>query len=229
MWVDVTWGAGGSTADKTLEICINALKYHGLDVMMHLTCTNMEKEALHRALTTCKENGICNILALRGDPPAGVNAGEWKAVEGGFAYAVDLVKYIREEFGDYFCVAVAGYPEGHLEAESKDADLKYLKEKVDAGGEMIITQLFYDIEEFTNFTKACKDLGISVPILPGIMPIQSYSGFCRMTTLCKTKLPPGIMEALEEVKDDDQKVKEYGVQHATQMCKELIAKGAPGL
>merc|ERR1719316_1821694 len=95
MWVDVTWGAGGSTADKTLEICINALKYHGLDVMMHLTCTNMEKEALHRALTTCKENGICNILALRGDPPAGVNAGEWKAVEGGFAYAVDL-RYLKE-------------------------------------------------------------------------------------------------------------------------------------
>jgi methylenetetrahydrofolate reductase (NADPH) len=229
MWVDVTWGAGGSTADKTLEICINALKYHGLDVMMHLTCTNMEKEALHRALTTCKENGICNILALRGDPPAGVNAGEWKAVEGGFAYAVDLVKYIREEFGDYFCIAVAGYPEGHLEMESKDADLRYLKEKVDAGADMIVTQLFYDNGEFFAWRDKCVEMGITIPILPGIMPIQSYGGFTRMTSLCKTKLPPTLMEDLEPIKDDDQKVKDFGVQLAVRSCQELVARGTPGL
>merc|ERR1719389_230830 len=229
MWVDVTWGAGGSTADKTLEICINALKYHGLDVMMHLTCTNMENEALHRALTTCKENGICNILALRGDPPAGVNAGEWKAVEGGFAYAVDLVKYIREEFGDYFCIAVAGYPEGHLEMESKDADLRYLKEKVDAGADMIVTQLFYDNGEFFAWRDKCVEMGITIPILPGIMPIQSYGGFTRMTSLCKTKLPPTLMEDLEPIKDDDQKVKDFGVQLAVRSCQELVARGTPGL
>merc|ERR1719478_1231190 len=229
MWIDVTWGAGGSTADKTLEICINALKYHGLDVMMHLTCTNMEKEALHRALTTCKENGICNILALRGDPPAGVNAGEWKAVEGGFAYAVDLVKYIREEFGDYFCIAVAGYPEGHLEAESKDSDLRYLKDKVDAGADMIVTQLFYDNEEFFAWRDKCVEMGITIPVLPGIMPIQSYGGFTRMTSLCKTKLPPTLMEDLEPIKDDDQKVKDFGVQLAVRMCEELVERGVPGL
>merc|ERR1719316_448485 len=229
MWVDVTWGAGGSTADKTLEICINALKYHGLDVMMHLTCTNMEKEALHRALTTCKENGICNILALRGDPPAGVNAGEWKAVEGGFAYAVDLVKYIREEFGDYFCIAVAGYPEGHLEMESKDADLRYLKEKVDAGADMIVTQLFYDNGEFFAWRDKCVEMGITIPILPGIMPIQSYGGFTKMTSLCKTKVPAHIPEKLDPVKDDDEKVKDAGVQICIDQCKELIEKGTPGL
>merc|ERR1719443_134673 len=229
MWIDVTWGAGGSTAEKTLEICINALKYHGLDVMMHLTCTNMEKAELHRALTTCKENGICNILALRGDPPAGVNGGEWKACEGGFAYAVDLVKFIREEFGDYFCIAVAGYPEGHLEAESKDSDLRYLKEKVDAGADMIVTQLFYDNGEFFDYVDKVKALGITVPVLPGIMPIQSYGGFTRMTSLCKTKLPPSIMEELEPIKDDDQKVKDYGVQLATKMCQELLDRGTPGL
>merc|ERR1719316_1511496 len=229
MWVDVTWGAGGSTADKTLEICINALKYHGLDVMMHLTCTNMEKEALHRALTTCKENGICNILALRGDPPAGVNAGEWKAVEGGFAYAVDLVKYIREEFGDYFCIAVAGYPEGHLEMESKDADLRYLKEKVDAGADMIVTQLFYDNGEFFAWRDKCVEMGITIPILPGIMPIQSYGGFTKMTSLCKTKVPAHIPEKLDPVKDDDEKVKDVGVQIAIEQCKDLIQNGTPGL
>merc|ERR1719316_1363751 len=229
MWVDVTWGAGGSTADKTLEICINALKYHGLDVMMHLTCTNMEKEALHRALATCKENGICNILALRGDPPAGVNAGEWKAVEGGFAYAVDLVKYIREEFGDYFCIAVAGYPEGHLEMESKDADLRYLKEKVDAGADMIVTQLFYDNGEFFAWRDKCVEMGITIPILPGIMPIQSYGGFTKMTSLCKTKVPAHIPNTLDPVKDDAEKVKDAGVQICIDQCKELIAKGTPGL
>merc|ERR1719482_1478845 len=219
MWVDVTWGAGGSTADKTLEICINALKYHGLDVMMHLTCTNMEKEALHRALTTCKENGICNILALRGDPPAGVNAGEWKAVEGGFAYAVDLVKYIREEFGDYFCIAVAGYPEGHLEATSFDDDMKHLKTKVDAGADLIVTQLFYDNSTFLDYVDKCRKMGITIPILPGIMPIQSYAGFNKMTALCKTKVPAHIPEALEPVKDDAEKVKDAGVKIAIDQCK----------
>merc|ERR1719162_2330698 len=229
MWVDVTWGAGGSTAEKTLEICINALKYHGLDVMMHLTCTNMVKEDLHKALTTCKENGICNILALRGDPPAGVNTGEFKACEGGFAYAVDLVKYIREEFGDYFCIAVAGYPEGHLEAVSMELDMRYLKEKCEAGADMIVTQLFYDNGEFLKWRDQCVEAGITIPILPGIMPIQSYGGFVRMTSLCKTKLPPSLMEDLEPIKDDDQKVKDYGVQLAVKTCQELVARGTPGL
>merc|ERR1719310_350885 len=145
MWIDVTWGAGGSTADKTLEICINALKYHGLNVMMHLTCTNMPKEKLKEALDTCKQNGIRNILALRGDPPGHLEAGAasagFKQCEGGFAYATDLVKYIRQEFGDYFCVAVAGYPEGHLEATSFADDMKHLKEKVkDAGVQIAIEQ-----------------------------------------------------------------------------------------
>merc|ERR1719506_1493557 len=145
MWIDVTWGAGGSTSEKTLELCINALKVHGLNVMMHLTCTNMPKESLKEALDTCKANGICNILALRGDPPGYLEKGGegFKQCEGGFAYATDLVKYIREEYGDYFCVAVAGYPEGHLEATSFEDDMKHLKTKVDAGADLIVTQLFF--------------------------------------------------------------------------------------
>merc|ERR1719333_360350 len=233
MWVDVTWGAGGTTADKTLEICIHALKYHGLNVMMHLTCTNMPKEKLKEALDICKENGICNILALRGDPPGHLEAGAasqgFKQCEGGFAYATDLVKYIRQEFGDYFCIAVAGYPEGHLEMESKDADLRYLKDKVDAGADMIVTQLFYDNVEFFAWRDKCVEMGITIPILPGIMPIQSYGGFTRMTSLCKTKLPPTLMDALEPIKDDDQKVKDFGVQLAVRSCQELVARGTPGL
>merc|ERR1719161_630991 len=233
MWIDVTWGAGGSTADKTLEICINALKYHGLNVMMHLTCTNMPKEKLKEALDTCKENGICNILALRGDPPGHLEAGAqsqgFKQCEGGFAYATDLVEYIRQEFGDYFCIAVAGYPEGHLEATSFDDDMRYLKEKVDAGADLIATQLFYDNPSFLGYVERCKAMGITIPILPGIMPIQSYAGFNKMTTLCQTKVPPGMLERLEAVKEDAEKVKDVGVQIAIEQCKDLVKNGTPGL
>merc|ERR1719158_731970 len=229
MWIDVTWGAGGSTADKTLEICIHALKYSGLNVMMHLTCTNMPKESLKEALQICKDNGIRNILALRGDPPAGINKGEWKQVEGGFAYATDLVKYIRAEFGDYFCIGVAGYPEGHLEATSFDDDMKHLKEKCEAGADLIVTQLFYDNDEFLAYVDKVKKMGIDIPVLPGIMPIQSYGGFSRMTSLCKTKVPSYITDALEPVKDDEEKVKDTGVEIAVRQCRELLEKGTPGL
>merc|ERR1719482_167729 len=231
MWVDVTWGAGGSTADKTLEICISALKYYGLNVMMHLTCTNMPKEKLKEALDTCKENGICNILALRGDPPGYLEKGGegFKQCEGGFAYATDLVKYIREEYGDYFCIAVAGYPEGHLEATSFEDDMKHLKEKCNAGADLIVTQLFYDNPSFLAYVDKCKAMGITIPILPGIMPIQSYAGFNKMTTLCKTKVPSFIPERLDAVKYDEEKVKDVGVQIGIEQCKELIAKGTPGL
>merc|ERR1719326_2047999 len=229
MWVDVTWGAGGSTADKTMEICVNALQYHGLDVMMHLTCTNMPKEDLHKALITAKDHGIRNILALRGDPPAGVNQGEWKQVEGGFAHATDLITFIKKEFGDYFCIGCAGYPEAHLESTSRADDMKYTKQKVDAGADLIVTQLFYDNNEFLNFVKACRNMGITVPILPGIMPIQSYAGFKKMTTLCKTKVPQKIHDSMEPIKDDEQKVKDYGVELGIEMCKELLQNGVPGL
>merc|ERR1719171_3213668 len=230
MWVDVTWGAGGSTADKTLEICISALKYYGLNVMMHLTCTNMEVSKIKEALEVCKANGIRNILALRGDPPGfGQGGPKWQKIDGGFGYAVDLVTYIRKEYGDYFCIAVAGYPEGHLECESLEMDLVRCKEKVDAGADLIVTQLFYDNTEFLNFVKKLRAMGITVPVLPGIMPIQAYGGFNRMTSLCKTKVPPEIPARLEPVKDNDEKVKDVGVQICIEQCQDLLANGVPGL
>jgi len=226
LWIDVTWGAGGSTAQKTLEICSTAQKFIGLDTMMHLTCTNMPRSQIDEALQTAKAAGIHNILALRGDPPRGES---WKEIEGGFAHAADLVKHIRAEYGDYFGIAVAGYPEGHIDATSKEADLQHLKEKVDAGADLIITQLFYDTGLFLQFVEDCRNIGINCPILPGMMPIQTYTGFKRMTTLCKTSVPQHISEALEPIQNDDSAVKAYGVKLCIQMCKELLDNGTPGL
>merc|ERR1719313_3160567 len=229
MWIDVTWGAGGSTADTTLSLCETAMDVTGLDVLMHLTCTNVTIDTTRQVLQRCKEKGLCNILALRGDPPA--NASEWTATEGGFSHAVDLVRFIRKEFGDYFCIGVAAYPEGHIDADSFDKDLQYYKEKVDAGADFGVTQLFYDTNLYFEFLKKSHALGVpkSFDVFPGIMPIQSYAGFRRMTGLCKTFVPKHIDEALELVKDNENAVKEYGIELAVQMSRELMAGGCPGL
>merc|ERR1719238_1223784 len=229
MWIDVTWGAGGSTVDTTLSLCETAMDVTGLDVLMHLTCTNVTIDTTRQVLQRCKEKGLCNILALRGDPPA--NASEWTATEGGFAHAVDLVRFIRKEFGDYFCIGVAAYPEGHIDAESFDKDLRYYKEKVDAGADFGVTQLFYDPNLYFEFLRKSHAIGVpkSFDVFPGIMPIQSYAGFKRMTGLCKTFVPKAIDEALELIKDNENAVKEYGIEQAVDMCKELMKGGAPGL
>merc|ERR1719240_943654 len=229
MWIDVTWGAGGSTADTTLSLCETAMDVTGLDVLMHLTCTNVTVDETRKVLQRCKEKGLCNILALRGDPPA--NAQEWTATEGGFSHAVDLVRFIRKEFGDYFCIGVAAYPEGHIDAESFDKDLQYYKEKVDAGADFGVTQLFYDPNSYFEFLRKSHAIGVpkSFDVFPGIMPIQSYAGFRRMTGLCKTFVPKAIDEALELVKDNEAAVKEYGIELAVQMCKESMDGGCPGL
>lgn len=139
-----------------------------------------------------------------------------------------MVKYIRAEYGDYFCISVAGYPEGHIDNPNKEQDLQFLKEKVDAGADYIVTQLFYNVDLFLEWVEKCRQSGIHCPILPGIMPIQSYGGFRRMTTLCKTFVPQKILDDLEPIKDDDQAVKEYGVQLAADMCTMLKTHGMLG-
>ncbi|ORZ39493.1 methylenetetrahydrofolate reductase-domain-containing protein [Catenaria anguillulae PL171] len=222
-FIDVTWGAGGSTAELTLDICTVALSALGLNVCMHLTCTNMPRTELDKALAHCKEVGIRNILALRGDPPRGQD--RWEATEGGLNYSIDLVKYIREKHGDWFCIAVAGYPEGHLDNPDKEDDLRRLKDKVDAGADFIVSQMFYDCDLFIDWVKRCRAIGINCPILPGIMPIHTYNGFIRMTSLSQTKVPDFIYKDLDPIKDDDELVKAYGVNLAAQMCTRLKEEG----
>lgn len=233
---DITWGAGGTTADLTLEIAGKMQNMVCVETMMHLTCTNMPQDKLREALDKLKEVGIQNILALRGDPPKGQE--NFEAVEGGFACALDLVKYVRSNYGDYFGITVAGYPEAHPEVITDDAeemekayqsDLQYLKEKVDAGAQVIITQLFYDVEKFIKFVKDCRALGIECPIIPGVMPIMTYGGFKRMTGFCKTHVPADVEAALESIKDNDEAVKNFGIDLGTRMCRRILDSGCPGL
>jgi methylenetetrahydrofolate reductase (NADPH) len=149
----------------------------GLDVLMHLTCTGLTIEKLTEALDTAKSYNIRNILALRGDPPRGAET--WEAVDNGFSHASQLVTFIRQKYGDFFCIAVAGYPEVHSQATSREDDIRHLKEKVDAGADMVITQLFYNNEIFNEWVRDCRSIGVKVPIIPGIMPILGYERFHR--------------------------------------------------
>ena len=256
LYVDVTWGAGGSTSDLTMDICLKLRREFGLVPNMHLTCTNMPEELIGKALEGAKAAGIRNIVALRGDPPKG--EAEWKAAEGGFSCALDLVKHIRKHYGDLFCISVAGYPEGHPTAIKKVApgevlsaaeqrrvvtledgehvchdanyasEIAYLKQKVDAGGDMIITQMFFDVEVFVQFVADCRAAGITVPILPGLMVIQNYGGFGRMAAFCKTRVPLRLRAEMDAVKDDDAAVKAAGAKECAAWCKRILDSGSCG-
>lgn len=226
-FIDVTWGAGGSTSEMSLDITRTAQQYCGLEVMMHLTCTNMPRVKIDAALKRLKDEGVTNILALRGDPPRGEQ--RWEQCEDGFSYASDLVRYIRDKYDTYFGIAVSGYPEGHLEAESKEADIINLKKKVDAGADFIVTQLFYDCDEFFAFVDRCRAIGIACPIIPGILPVHNYERFRRFTDFCRTKVPDEVNTSLEAIKNDDEAVRVYGVELGAKMCKTLLDRKIPGL
>ncbi|KAI7849817.1 methylenetetrahydrofolate reductase-domain-containing protein [Circinella umbellata] len=218
-FIACTWGAGGSTQERTLEVCSTAQSVYGFETLMHLTCTNMGKDKIDRALEDAKAAGIQNILALRGDAPR--DQEYWTPCDQGFTHASDLVTYIRQQYGDYFCIGVAGYPEGHLDTPDKTQDLKYLKEKVDCGADFIMTQLFYDVDTFTEWVQSCRTMGIHVPIVPSIMPIPTYQSFRRIINLCDIQVPKPILEALDDIKGDDQKVKDYGVDLAVDMIQQI--------
>src|SRR5262245_30698144 len=223
--VTCTYGAGGSTRDKTLEIVSKVKTRFGARVASHLTCVGSTVDQLRAYLTEAKSLGIDNIVALRGDPPKGETA--FKPVEGGLSYACDLVTLIQREFGT-FGIAVAGYPETHQEAISPQSDLENLKRKVNAGGHCVITQLFYDNADFFRFRQRCHHIGIKAPIVPGILPVTNLAQIQRITSLCKAKLPPAFVAELGE-KDDADWQFQVGVRWATRQVQELIAVGVPGL
>ncbi len=221
LFVNVTWGAGGSTAVKSLELAELCQRELGLTTCLHLTCTNMSKELVDGALEDARSLGIRNILALRGDPPRGEEYGVDTNGDGvEFVWAIDLVRYIRKRYGDYFCIGVAAYPEGHADeadpaGQSLEHDLPYLVEKVQAGADFIMTQLFFDVQAYDAFVKRLREHESgafkSLPIIPGMMPIQSYQMIKRTTKLSHATLPNSIMARLDNVRGDDEMVKKVGV------------------
>ena len=225
-FVDVTWGAGGSTADLTFELAGTIENVLGIETMMHLTCTNMPRRRIADVLRDCRERGIGNILALRGDPPRG--RGAWTPVADGFSHASDLVRFIREEHGDHFGICVGGYPEGHPEAPSLDSDLDYLARKVAAGADFVITQMFYEPEFYFRFVEGCRERGVDCPIVPGLAPITGYLSFQRITGF-GASAPPEIAREIEARRFHDASVREYGEDLMTGICRRLLAGGAPGL
>jgi methylenetetrahydrofolate reductase (NADPH) len=226
LWIDVTMSALRSSTPLTLEICRTAHNLIGLETMMHLTCAGVAKHEVDEVLQQMKRAGIENVLALRGDPPAGQT---WQPSKDQFAHASDLVRHIRATYGDSFCICVAGYPEGHQDAVSYEQDLLHLKDKVDAGADLVITQLFFDGERFTRFLRDCRALGISVPILPGIMPIHTYNGFQKATAMSGTSVPAALRDSLLAVKDDDEAVRRVGGEYCLKLCKQVLAAGSPGI
>jgi methylenetetrahydrofolate reductase (NADPH) len=223
--VTCTYGAGGSTREKTLEVVSEVKRRYGVRVASHLTCVGSTVDELRDYLARAQRLGIENIVALRGDPPRG--AAQFTPVEGGLRYAVELVRLIRSEFPQ-FGIAVAGYPETHQEAISPQADLENLKRKVEAGGDCVITQLFYENADFFRFQQRCRQIGIHVPIVPGIMPITNLAQIQRITSLCKAKLPPPLVDELA-LRDEPDWQFEVGVRWATRQVQELIAAGVSGL
>ncbi|PYI08197.1 methylenetetrahydrofolate reductase 2 [Aspergillus sclerotiicarbonarius CBS 121057] len=222
-FIDITWGAGGRLSDLTCEMVNVAQSVYGLETCMHLTCTDMPLGKVDAALQAAYKAGCTNILALRGDPPREKEA--WEATDGGFRYAKDLVDYIRSKYGNHFDIGVGGYPEGADDNPDVDQLIDHLKEKVDAGASFVITQMFYDTDNFISWVKKCRDRGISVPIIPGIMPIQTYAAFIRRSNWTKVRIPPDWLEALEPVKNDDAAVRDIGKRLIADMCRRLIAAG----
>lgn len=224
-FISVTYGAGGSTQETTLDIVIKIKNELKLSPMPHFTCTGSSKEFILEYLKKIENAGIDNILALRGDPSKGETC--FVKPENGFGYANELVCFIKEHTD--LGVAVAAYPECHQECCSLDADIDNLKKKVDCGSEAIITQLFYDNKCYFSFVEKAQKKGINIPIIPGILPITSYSQMERTAMLSGCKLPDGFAKKLAENKEDKEAVKQIGIEFAVNQCNELLASNIPGI
>jgi len=222
----VTYGAGGSTREKTLMIVDRIQREHHLTALAHLTCVNHTREQVGELLQKIKATGCKNILALRGDPPAG---GEFQPTPGGFEFSSQLVQFIREQGG--FGIGVAGFPEGHIACQlGKHVDWQHLKEKIDAGADFVLTQLFFDNADFFQFRDyLTAKLGVKVPIVPGVIAIVSATAIKKFTQICGAKIPPALGAKLDVLGTDDAAAAEFGIDYATQQCEDLLRAGAPGL
>jgi len=231
-FITVTYGAMGTTREKTLDIASLIKNHFGIESACHLTCVGATKSELDNILQRIYDAGVRNIVALRGDPPDGEK--NFVPPEDGYSYANELVEHIRNyeiSTGNQnnFGIAVAGYPEKHVEASEIGADLANLKRKVDAGADIIITQLFFNNDYFFDFVKRVRDIGITVPIIPGIMPILSAKQIQRITSMCGTTIPEELRKKLDAAIDDDNKARDIGIEQCIQQSKELLSHGVPGI
>jgi len=224
VYVSVTYGAGGSTRRLTIDLVKRIKAETGIETMAHLTCVGSTRDEIASILDQLAEAGIENILPLRGDPPR--DQAEFVPVAGGFSHAAELIAFVRERHPE-FCIAVAGYPEKHPESADFATDLRYLGDKIAAGGDFVVTQLFFDARDFTAFEQRARELGLRVPIVPGIMPITNVSQIKRFTALCGAHVPARLLARLEAVQNDPIRVREIGVAHAIEQCRELEAAGVP--
>jgi len=224
-FISVTYGAGGGTRDTTIEIASRIKNDVGTEALAHLTCVQATRDDIARVIDKFKDENIENILALRGDPPK--DHATFVRPEGGFGFANELVEFIREK--DEFCIGVAGYPEGHVEAPTLDDDLKNLKRKVDAGADFIITQLFFDNDDFYRFRDRAIAMDITVPIIPGIFALFNFKQIARIGALCDPNIPKNILETLDRVKDKSEEVEKYGIEFAITQAEHLLENDVSGL
>ena len=226
-FVSVTYGAGGSTTEKrkTIDIVRHLKRDYGMEAMAHFTCIGATVDQLREMLDTMRDAGIENVLALRGDPPRGES--EWTPTEGGLEFSRELIELIRERYE--FSIGAACFPEVHVHAADPESDLRYVKEKVDAGARFLITQLFFDNQCYYDFVARAREIGIEVPIIPGIMPITDAGQIKRITGMCGASIPAGLLHELELRGDQPGAVTDLGVAYATLQCADLLANGAPGI
>jgi methylenetetrahydrofolate reductase (NADPH) len=218
----VTFGAGGSTRDRTFDTVLE-IQAEGHQAAPHLSCIGSTKDSIRSILEQYRTHGIRQLVALRGDLPSGM------AEPGSFRYANELVEFIRAETGDWFHIEVAAYPEYHPQAKSPKDDLLAFKRKIDAGANSAITQYFYNFDAYAHFVEQCQALGVTVPIVPGIMPISSYSNLARFSDNCGAEIPRWVRKKLESFGDDSSSIRAFGLDVVGELCEKLLASGAPGL
>lgn len=224
-FVSVTYGAGGSSREKTIEIVKRIKDEFGLEAMAHFTCVGATVQQLRETLDEMRAAGIENVLALRGDPPEGQQ--DWTKTDGGLEYSRELVELIGADYP--FAIGAACFPETHIHAESAESDLRYLAEKVQAGVDFLITQMFFDNSFYFDFVARARAAGVEVPIIPGVMPITRVGQVERMAQMCGSEIPDGLRRELHARADDAEAVLDFGVAYATLQCAELLAAGAPGI
>ena len=223
-YYSITFGAGGSTQEKTFDTAIEMQQHSGTDAAPHLSCINSKRSEIEALLNNYKDNGVRRIVALRGDRPSGL-----VGRVGDFAHANELVSFIRETTGDHFFIEVAAYPECHPESKKFDDEMRFFRQKVEAGANSAITQYFYNADAYFSFVDACQARGIEIPIVPGIMPMTNYEQLTRFSAACGAEIPRWLRFQMEKYADDKASLTAFGIDVVTELCSRLIKAGIPGI